>query len=90
MNDSWVNKLTKTSMHSSRMRTAPLLTVSGGGSAQPGGLHPGEWGDLPNPWVRSASSGGGGGVCPILGESAWGGVGQTPLPPVNRMTDRQV
>ena len=30
-----------TSMHSSRMRTARLLTVSGGGSVQQGGLHPG-------------------------------------------------
>ena len=51
--------LFRTSMHSSRMRTARLLTVSGGEFAQPwwglpnlGGLHPGGLGRPPSPVNR--------------------------------------
>ena len=71
----------KSSMHSSRMRTDRLLTVSVGGerSAQPRGVC--IQGALPNPGGGSAS---GGGVCPTPGWSASGGgsassgFGQTP------------
>ena len=70
-----------------------VCPTSGGG----GGLHPG---GLPNPgegrWSASGGSAqprGGGwsasrGVCPTPGGSAYRGVGQTPLPPVNRMALR--
>ena len=101
-------------MHSSRMRTARLLTYPRGGglpgrgsaSRGGGGLHRGGGGSLPNS-PRSAYKGGlhpgesaqppkvclwgglhlgGGSANPC--RSAYGGDGQTPLPPVNRMTHR--
>ena len=90
MNDSWVNKLTKTSMHSSRMRTAPLFDRIGEGGLPNRGVCIRGSGEICLTLGSGLLPAGEGGVCPILGESAWGGVGQTPLPPVNRMTDRQV
>ena len=78
-------------MHSSRMRTARLLTISqhallGGVPAQegtsPGGVP--AWGGVP---ARGCTCLGG---VPARGVPAEGGVPGQVFPPVNRMTDRQV
>ena len=83
-----LNQFLKTSMHSSRMRTARLLPISPGMHCSGGCLLPGgvcSWGCL-LPGVSAL--GGGGGVCSQEGVCIPACTEADTLP-VNRMTDRQ-
>ena len=75
-------------MHSSRMRTARLLSISPSMYYVGGGVCSRGWGGVCL-WSGGGSASGLGGSASGPGGVSQHALGQTP-PPVNRMTDRQV